>query len=121
MLCLSPSTGYAADYKCPDSISANHTLMEPLEAGSPWTSYSAESAGAQTFSGITVFDGPPEEMASLVPATEGEQQVWTFSAQKSRKIWVQCDYANTSLKLVQAMPDAVTRCAVATPGTVSCQ
>lgn len=111
----------AADYICPDHVSATLTLMEPLEPGSPWTTQSSEASGAQTLSDLTLFDGPPEEKASLAPSAEGAEPSWSFPAPRPRQIWVACSYANTSLTLIQPLDDAITRCTETGPGTLSCQ
>ena len=120
LLCLPPSAVMAEDFQCPDHVVAQ-TVMEPLEAGSPWEIRAGENGGFRTLAGITIFDGTPEEMASLAPDTQDGQSVWTFAAQKQRKIWLECNYNNTPLKLARALPDTVTRCVSAASGKLSCE
>jgi hypothetical protein len=70
-----------------------------------------------TLSGITFYDGPPSEKASLVydRITHGKTEqvaTWTFAPQKARPIWLACSYAGTSIELTKALPATITTCAV---------
>lgn len=68
-------------------------------------------------SGITFFDGPPTDKASLVydRITHGKTEqvaTWTFAAQKDRPIWLVCSYAGTSIQLAKTLPTTITVCTV---------
>lgn len=65
---------------------------------------------------VTVYDGPPAEMASLVPDNEGrakDKALWTFSKRKERPIWIACSYLKTDLLYAKALPLDTTYCQVA--------
>ena len=63
--------------------------------------------------GVSVFDGPPEEMADLVPESKDgadtRSDIWDLS-QNDRGYWLVCRYANTTVTLIRQLPATVTRC-----------
>lgn len=105
--------GYAADnVSCPATISARQQLATPV-AG--WAAI--EDDTPHNLAGITFYDGPPSEKASLVydRITHGKTEqvaTWTFAAQKQRPIWLACSYAGTSIQLTKALPATITTCVV---------
>jgi hypothetical protein len=69
--------------------------------------------------GVTVFEGPPSEQASLVPdsdQTTKDTVVQTWRLLKSTRrywsYWLQCQYANTTAQIYRRLPADVTRCDV---------
>jgi hypothetical protein len=100
-----------ADSACPPTIA----VAQGASAPSPdWTvTYSGyETAVA----GVTIFDGPPSEQASLVPdnqKTVGDNiiQIWQL-AKSDRGYWLQCNYANTTAQISRRLPASVSRCDV---------
>jgi hypothetical protein len=110
---LASAFGSAADtVGCPATISARQQLATPV-AG--WTAM--EDDTPHNLAGITFYDGPPSEKASLVydRITHGKTEqvaTWTFAAQKARPIWLACSYAGTSIELTKALPTTITMCAV---------
>jgi hypothetical protein len=104
---------HAADnVSCPATISARQQLATPV-AG--WTAI--EDDTPHNLAGITFYDGPPSEKASLVydRITHGKTEqvaTWTFAAQKQRPIWLACSYAGTSIQLTKALPATITTCVV---------
>jgi hypothetical protein len=110
---LAGAVGSAADaIDCPVAISARQQLGTPV-AG--WTAI--EDDTPHNLSGITFYDGPPSEKASLVydHITHGKTEqlaTWTFAAQRDRPIWLACSYAGTSIQLTKALPATITTCAV---------
>jgi len=67
--------------------------------------------------GITFYDGPPSEQASLVydQIKHGKSQdvaSWTFSPQKDRPIWLTCSYAGTVVELSRSLPPQIKTCTV---------
>jgi hypothetical protein len=86
----------AAD--CPAKIEVKQTLAEQIPG---WSVGSDKTA--HLLSGMTFFDGKPEEMASLVPDSQSvtggrNVAVWTFGA-TGRPVWVTCHYAGTGVVL----------------------
>ena len=63
---------------------------------------------------ITIYDGDPKELASLVPdktIKEKEKEkmysVWTFESKSERNIWIKCEFTGTSISLSKSIPIGV--------------
>jgi len=100
-----------ADVSCPMNISVGQSLAAPV---ADWTE-GAEDLPTE-LSGLTVFDGPPEELASLVPDGDSETdktatEYWTLAA-NPRGYWITCRYASTTVTLTRRLPNSATRCEV---------
>jgi hypothetical protein len=72
---------------------------------------------------VTFFDGPPEELASLVYddlKTAGKQQVavWNFAA-NPRGFWISCAYSGTAVVLSRRLPAGIKTCRVTYDKTAS--
>jgi hypothetical protein len=98
-----------ADVGCPMKVEVKQTLAAPP---SGWTAgldkLPTEAAG------VSVFEGPPAEMADLVPddgkdATDTRNDIWNLP-QSDRGYWLVCHYANTTVTLSRQLPATVTRC-----------
>jgi hypothetical protein len=100
-----------AEETCPPMLAVEQRASAP---SSEWTvSYS----GYQTaIAGVTVFDGPPAQQASLVPDNDKTYEqivVQTWQLPKSdRGYWLQCNYANTTAQISRPLPADVSRCDV---------
>lgn len=98
-----------ADVGCPMKVE----VKQALAAQQPgWT------AGLDTLpteaAGVSVFEGPPEEMADLVPddgkeAANSRSDIWNLP-KSDRGYWLVCRYANTTVTLAHQLPASVTRC-----------
>ena len=100
-----------AQQTCPPSLAVEQKASAPAP---DWTvSYSDYKTA---IAGVTVFDGPPAEQASLVPDNEQttkEDVIQTWKLAKSdRGYWLQCAYANTTAQIYRRLPASVTRCEV---------
>lgn len=67
--------------------------------------------------GITFYDGPPSEKASLVydkitKAKGEETAIWSFDPNNERQMWIACRYAGTAIELAQTLPRNTTTCSV---------
>ena len=96
---------------CPAKIEVRQTLAEEI-AG--WLI--GYEALPHSLSGMTFFEGKPEEMASLAPdnqsATGGENvAVWNFGVM-SRPVWVACHYAGTGIILQRQLPKNTQSCSI---------
>lgn len=97
---------------CPESIAA----VESLDgAGEAWRVETDLGKRGKFLDSISVFSGPPAEMASLVPDRSSERKqrrisAWEFSAQSSEAYWVACTYTNSTLQLTRQLPSGVRRC-----------
>ena len=97
-----------ADVGCPMKVEVKQALAVPQ---SGWTAgldkLPTEAAG------LSVFDGPPEEMADLVPdakdTADTRTDIWDL-AKSDRGYWLVCHYANTTVTMVRQLPASVTRC-----------
>jgi hypothetical protein len=100
-----------AESSCPAEINVDQ------RAAAPSPDWAVSYSGYKTaVAGVTIFDGPPSEQASLVPdndKTSGDDLVQTWQLTKSdRGYWLQCNYANTTAQISQRLPASVSRCDV---------
>jgi hypothetical protein len=101
----------SAESACPAEVTVEQTASAP----SPdWT---VTYSGYQTaVSGVTIFEGPPSQQASLVPdneKTSDDKEIQTWQLAKSdRGYWLQCQYANTTAQISRQLPASVARCDV---------
>ena len=123
----------AADWimECPPQLSTSQMPAGELPAG--WTGIARTQSsiheakpGASTTEAtppvaISVFDGPPSEMADLVPDNPNARIVqWTFKKPRTGDVYVVCNYADTRIALARKAPPEVVSCAlsVAVPGVI---
>jgi len=104
------AAGSAAELHCPDTISAKETLVK-AEQG--WKE--SRSDLPIRFAGLTFFDGPPEQKASLVNDTESMVKgkriaVWKFGPQS--RIWISCSYSGSSIVLSRPLAKGTSKCTV---------
>jgi hypothetical protein len=87
------------------------------KASAPAPDWTVTYTGYKTMvAGVTIFDGPPADQASLVPDNEQTtedvvSQTWKL-AKSDRGYWLQCEYANTTAQIYRRLPASVTRCDV---------
>ena len=70
------------------------------------------SQSATTLRHVTVFDGPPEELASLVPEPDAQgRDSWplAYVYQAGRQVWVHCQYKDKTRRVLQ-LPEPVRHC-----------
>jgi len=100
----------ALDQYCPKEI----TTRQAIENAPPgWTAASDKTP--QILAGITFFDGPPEQEASLVYDSYTKSKtvdvaLWRFD--RSAHIWLSCSYHATAVKLSKPLPAQTTECRV---------
>jgi len=97
---------------CPASITTRQDLTAQV-AG--WTAMKDDTP--HNLAGITFYDGPPAEKASLVydqiKKVKGEQiATWTFDPHNKRQTWLACSYAGTIIELARTLPPQTTTCSV---------
>lgn len=132
-LLASPLTAMAADWKmdCPAQLTTAQTITGAVPAD--WSPIArgvsavrdvkppASDSDTTPAISVSVFDGPPVEMADLVPDDPNARVVrWTFAKERTRDIYIVCHYADTRLALARKAPATVTSCTLATsaPGVV---
>jgi hypothetical protein len=108
---ISPVNLVHAESACPA------TIVVEQRASAPAPDWTVSYSGYETaVAGVTIFDGPPAQQASLVPDSEkpvGDHiiQVWQLP-NSDRGYWLQCNYANTTSQISRRLPASVKRCDV---------
>ncbi len=102
-------TAVLADVGCPMKIEVTQSLAAPQEG---WTD--GQDKLPTELGGIAVFDGPPEQLADLVPddgkdAGDSRSDVWNLPTNE-RGYWLTCRYSSTTVTLTRPLPATVTRC-----------
>ena len=100
----------SGDAICPRTIAVTQTAMQ-----TPAGFEAVKSDQPVTLAALTIFDGPPKDLASLEPDNGDSGQsfsVWTLSADKQRGLWVSCIYSGTTIVLQRRLPDTTTSCRV---------
>lgn len=118
----------AADWKvdCPGRLSTTQSAGGPIPGG--WSAIARTTSAVQAAApgvaiaaatppiSISVFDGPPAEMADLVPDNPNTKRSrWTFGKPRTRDIYIVCNYADTRIKLSRKAPAEVTSCTLTSP------
>lgn len=113
ILILSQESSFASElrFECPTEIQTNQTIKNKAPTG--WTSL-REAQSRHWLDSLSIFDGPPQDLASLVPDDEDNQEikktVWTFNKKKKRPIWMTCSYLKTDMLFAKALPMEITQC-----------
>ncbi len=95
--------------ECPATLAVKERAATP--AGG-WRTVTAERE--RIFSHVTVFDGPPQEQASLKPDEEQPDDntllgVWRFPG-GTRNVWVACYFALAKTAVARPVPNGLRRC-----------
>jgi len=98
--------------RCPATVAVEEQVPEEPEG---WTV--TQRRTGHRLAGVTFFDGPPSENASLVYDTtsaSGDDWIatWRFPT-SARGYWILCRYEATTIELARMLPPAVTVCHVA--------
>lgn len=97
--------------RCPPTVAVDERVPEPP----PGWSVTQKKAGHR-LAGVTFYDGPPGDGASLVydeTATRGDEWIatWHFTP-GPRAFWIECRYEGTTMQLARPLPPTVTVCHV---------
>lgn len=109
LLCVAPPA--VADTVCPASVSVEEHAAQPPEG------WSARDSGIHpNLIGVTIYDGPLEENASLVYDDEKKTsreitQTWNLT-RSDRGYWLVCRYSDTRVELMRRLPDSAKHCHV---------
>ncbi len=93
---------WAADPNCPASIVVEETLRKGQEG---WTE--GRSDIPLRLSGITIFEGDPKELASLIGEerkTSKTTMVSTWRFTPGTQYWISCTYSGTRIVLSRPIP-----------------
>ena len=102
-------------YDCPKDVSFEETAVTAkVPAGWEAKHDFSPKVLSHKFENLSVYDGPPEEGARLVPDNEANTNpahtLWTFNKKKERLIWLGCEYTDSNIILAKALPKNVTKC-----------
>jgi hypothetical protein len=99
-----------AQVVCPPSVAVEQKAATPNEWSVEYSKQPAELAA------VTIFDGPPEQMASLKyddERTTKSEIIQTWKLPPSdRGYWMVCGYSNTTTLLRRKLPNDVRACEV---------
>jgi hypothetical protein len=109
-LAVSVPPVFAADVHCPETIPVKQTLLKQFEG---WRQSASDLP--IRLAGVTFYDGPPEQKASLVYDSESPSRgkriaIWRFAPRS--EIWLACSYAATNVVLSRPLPRATSTCRV---------
>jgi hypothetical protein len=110
LLVTSGNVAADAQVACPPNISVEQKAAAPNE-------WSVDYSKAQAaLSSATIFEGPPEELASLKyddeRSTKDEViQTWELPVSE-RGYWIVCGYTNTTAQLRRKLPNDIRACVV---------
>ncbi|HZR27446.1 MAG TPA: STY0301 family protein [Terriglobales bacterium] len=111
LILISPTTAQGQESYCPKSITVKETVEKVPEG---WTA-GQDKTPKNLLAGITFYDGPPEQEASLVYDSWTKRNglaygVWHFDPNSS--IWISCRYSATSVVLSKQLPAKTSKCDV---------
>lgn len=101
--------------QCPETIKSTQSLQNKA-AG--WEAF-VDNNTVYPLSRVTFFALHPKNQASLTPDQEkpkNNQLTWTFGKEE---IWLACGYNNTSLQLIQKLPESTKSCVVTYDSSLS--
>jgi len=96
----------ARDLSCPETIETQQSIAGNAPAN--WRAAIDKASGAPVshWDGVAFSDGPPENLASLVPddsktAAGNRVDIYKFPASVYKQIWLSCSYAQTAVILTK--------------------
>lgn len=101
---------FAFQIICPDKIETKQSLTsKTIET---WQKMTDTFNGLQNFDHLALYDGHPNEGASLVPDNENASKnaFWTFEENNDRSIWVACHYRQSIVRLIRELSRSVKKC-----------
>jgi hypothetical protein len=108
---LAAALAAAADVRCPERISTTQTLAQAVPG---WTNQM--DATPNLLAGVTFYDGPPKDLASLAPdETHAKGKVlanWDLPPTPGGQYWLVCSYSGTHITLARPLPKELRSCTV---------
>lgn len=101
----------ADDFLCPEDLSTKQTAVDTPMG---WKANSNITA-KMGLSGISLYDDSPESgREPLAPVKRtmqgGSYATWTFDPARKHPVWMACEYHDTAVTLMRAMPDNIRQC-----------
>ena len=101
----------AENFTCPAAFPKQSLKFVPTSDG-----WSANAGDTASLYGADVFDGPPDQMASLIPdASSRNSSTWTLEGSYPQGIWLQCTYAGGALTLTRRLQKVPAACVARYP------
>lgn len=103
--------GAETTFHCKDKIRLASGNVVPDDVPDGYTPFISSSINRLT--GVSVFDGPPEDGALLKPFSvtqKGAQIKWVFEGSYEKGKWFSCDYADGLIRLIQKIPEPASVC-----------
>jgi len=101
----------AEDIRCPERISTTQALSQ---AAPGWAADIDRTPNI--LAGVTFFEGPPKDMASLAPDeshVKGKLVAsWDLTPSAGSQYWLACRYSGTRVTLARALPKELRSCSV---------
>jgi hypothetical protein len=103
--------GEPRTFQCPEKLPSVEQSLSAAPAG--WQ-HGKQRLPLWLYS-ITLFDGPVEENVALAPdgrAKAGKfvTDTWSLDATSTRPLWLQCNYANTTITLEKPLGKGYRKC-----------
>ncbi|MCZ2136441.1 MAG: hypothetical protein LC098_13600 [Burkholderiales bacterium] len=97
---------------CPPTLDATES---PHGAVDGWQVEVDHGKRGKFLDSISVFSGPPNEMANLVPDKTSSKSLerkslWRLRGPADSTYWVACSYINSTLLLTRALPAGTRQC-----------
>lgn len=96
---------------CPSTIRMASGLIEPTDVPAGYRPIISNSI--ERLTGYSIFDGPPERGAALIPSSFSEKShrsKWVFEASIKYEVWISCDYAKGLIRLAKRVKNPVASC-----------
>jgi hypothetical protein len=110
VLLLASTGARGTELSCPPTLKVHESLVS---SRGDWSE--GRSKEPHRLAGVTIFDGPPSQMASVIGAENvlsRTQTRTTWSLDPNREYWLLCSYANTGVTLFRAIPRTAKACVV---------
>ncbi len=110
-LILYPSFAFAEEISCPLDLDVAPQKLAKTPPG--WRTFVDAYHARYVLEGITLYNGKPEELASLVADTDtADYSGWVLHDNGHEHYYLACRYADTALQLTRELPSSMKRCRI---------
>lgn len=85
---------------CPERVRVKGAVVA---ADLPSSTATLVTSTPQLLSSVSIFDGPPEEGAELLPTNDGKNSskiVWRIGSPSAQGVWLACNYGSQVARVV---------------------
>lgn len=97
-------------FNCPDAIQVSQKLEKNIPGWRSLQDQLYRDKAVYHLDGVAMFVDRPEKLVQLKPQIEKGRRIWRFNA--NDKIFIVCEYQNTSIQLTKVLPGKMTQCEV---------